>query len=127
MSGYCATGKVASEMLPASTMTMDSTEAKIGRLMKNFENTVYVSFRLHFLPAPTRGEGRTFLGSAAMLFFRKNICYLRIAIEADLDPVDGGRLRLRGTISLPKERQEPGQAEGRDAHAYHHHLAGSTH
>src|SRR5690242_11349004 len=40
MSGYCATGNVCSAMLPASTITMDSTDAKIGRLMKNFENTV---------------------------------------------------------------------------------------
>src|SRR5450631_691225 len=39
ISGYCATGSVASEMPPASTMTIDSTEAKIGRLMKNLENT----------------------------------------------------------------------------------------
>jgi hypothetical protein len=39
ISGYWATGNVNSAMLPASTMTMDNTEAKIGRLMKNLENT----------------------------------------------------------------------------------------
>src|SRR5437764_13522729 len=39
MSGYCAMGKVQPAMLPASTVTIDSTEAKIGRLMKNWENT----------------------------------------------------------------------------------------
>src|SRR5205085_5004611 len=39
MSGYCATGRVNSAMLPPSTTTMDSTEAKIGRLMKKRENT----------------------------------------------------------------------------------------
>src|SRR5437764_15402468 len=39
ISGYCAMGKVQPAMLPASTMTIDSTEAKIGRLMKNWENT----------------------------------------------------------------------------------------
>src|SRR5262249_37975404 len=39
MSGYWATGSVNNAMVPASTITMDSTEAKIGRLMKNFENT----------------------------------------------------------------------------------------
>jgi hypothetical protein len=27
--------------VPASTMTMDSTDAKIGRLMKNLENTSF--------------------------------------------------------------------------------------
>src|SRR5262249_18365225 len=40
ISGYWATGRVNSAMLPPSTMTMDSTEAKIGRLMKKRENTV---------------------------------------------------------------------------------------
>src|SRR5262245_30853272 len=36
-------GNVNSAMLPASVMTMDRTDAKIGRLMKNLENTVYAS------------------------------------------------------------------------------------
>src|SRR5262245_45767896 len=40
ISGYCATGRVNSAMLPPRTMTIDSTEAKIGRLMKNLENTM---------------------------------------------------------------------------------------
>src|SRR5947209_1747499 len=39
MSGYCATGSVKSAMKPPSVMTIDSTEAKIGRPMKNLENT----------------------------------------------------------------------------------------
>src|SRR5262249_48288527 len=39
ISGYCATGSVTKATVPASTMTMDSTEAKIGRSMKNLENT----------------------------------------------------------------------------------------
>ena len=38
ISGYCAIGSVNRATLPPSTMTMDSTEAKIGRLMKNREN-----------------------------------------------------------------------------------------
>src|SRR6478609_5184340 len=41
ISGYWATGRVNSAMLPPSTMTIDSTEAKIGRLMKKRENTVF--------------------------------------------------------------------------------------
>src|SRR5471030_1733224 len=55
ISGYCATGKVNSAMVPPSTITMDSTEAKIGRLMKNLENTVSI-----FLPSPPLGEGLHF-------------------------------------------------------------------
>src|SRR5215510_14483911 len=39
ISGYCATGSVNKAIPPPSTMTMESTEAKIGRLMKNRENT----------------------------------------------------------------------------------------
>src|SRR5919204_6199538 len=39
MSEYCAIGKVKSAMPPASVITIESTEAKIGRLMKNRENT----------------------------------------------------------------------------------------
>src|SRR5947209_12858225 len=38
MSGYWATGKPRSAMPPARTTTIDRTEAKIGRLMKNLEN-----------------------------------------------------------------------------------------
>src|SRR5260370_31533710 len=40
ISGYCATGRVNRAMPPANTTTMDSTEAKMGRLMKKLENTV---------------------------------------------------------------------------------------
>src|SRR5258707_467243 len=43
MSGYCATGSVNRAMLPARVMTMLSTDAKIGRLMKKRENTGYAS------------------------------------------------------------------------------------
>src|SRR5207302_5539333 len=39
ISGYCAIGSVMSAMPPARVITIDSTEAKIGRLMKNLENT----------------------------------------------------------------------------------------
>ena len=38
ISGYCAIGNVNSAMPPASVMMIDSTEAKIGRLMKKLEN-----------------------------------------------------------------------------------------
>src|SRR5437763_917249 len=38
ISGYCATGNVQTATPPASVMTMDSTEAKIGRSMKKREN-----------------------------------------------------------------------------------------
>jgi hypothetical protein len=39
ISGYCAIGRVNSAMPPARVMMIDNTEAKIGRLMKKFENT----------------------------------------------------------------------------------------
>src|SRR5579884_2620506 len=38
-SGYCATGRLRSAIAPANVMTMDSTEAKIGRSMKKCEIT----------------------------------------------------------------------------------------
>src|SRR4051794_24099278 len=41
--GYMASGRVKSAIPPASVMTIESTEAKIGRSMKNFENTGRVS------------------------------------------------------------------------------------
>ena len=34
ISGYWATGKPSDAMIPAMTMTMEMTDAKIGRLMK---------------------------------------------------------------------------------------------
>src|SRR5579872_2860307 len=43
ISGYCAMGSVHSEMPPASVMMIDSTEAKIGRSMKNRENMNQIS------------------------------------------------------------------------------------
>src|SRR5258708_20463407 len=39
ISGYCATGSVNRATVPPSTITIDSTDAKIGRLMKKLENT----------------------------------------------------------------------------------------
>jgi len=39
ISGYCAIGSPNSATLPASVTMIDSTEAKIGRLMKKRENT----------------------------------------------------------------------------------------
>src|ERR1700730_15038732 len=36
--GYWATGRLTTATPPASVMTIDSTEAKIGRLMKKCEN-----------------------------------------------------------------------------------------
>ncbi len=38
MSGYCAIGKVGSEIAPASSNSADRTDAKIGRVMKNLVN-----------------------------------------------------------------------------------------
>src|SRR5262245_30588900 len=40
ISGYCATGKLKTARSPARVTIMDSTEAKIGRSIKNRENTV---------------------------------------------------------------------------------------
>src|SRR6185312_12843100 len=39
MSGYWAIGSCQTAMKPPSVMMIDITEAAIGRLMKNFENT----------------------------------------------------------------------------------------
>ena len=38
ISGYCATGSVNTAASPASVITIDGTEARIGRSMKNREN-----------------------------------------------------------------------------------------
>src|SRR5438132_3673008 len=38
MGGNCATGNVSTATTPASVMTMDSTDAKIGRSIKKCEN-----------------------------------------------------------------------------------------
>src|ERR1700719_3871511 len=38
ISGYCVTGSVNSAIPPASVITMESTEAKIGRSIKKREN-----------------------------------------------------------------------------------------
>src|SRR5689334_17808684 len=46
MSGYCATGSVQTAIPPAIVMTIESTEAKIGRSMKNLENIDYRSLLL---------------------------------------------------------------------------------
>src|SRR5947207_15806259 len=43
ISGYCAIGSPNSATLPASVTMIDSTEAKIGRLMKKRENTWVLS------------------------------------------------------------------------------------
>ena len=37
--GNCASGKRKTQIAPASVITIDSTEAKIGRSMKNRDNT----------------------------------------------------------------------------------------
>src|SRR4051794_35324754 len=62
MSGYCATGRLTMAMPPPSTMTMDSTEAKIGRLMKNAGNTGAASLPLAALG---RAAGRPFAARGA--------------------------------------------------------------
>src|SRR3954470_9159665 len=38
--GNCVRGKLKTQIAPASVMTMDSTEAKIGRSIKNLEITI---------------------------------------------------------------------------------------
>src|SRR5215831_7239440 len=82
-------------MVPASVMTMDSTEAKIGRLMKKRENTVLASLADHIPGVAVR------LRVAAGLL-------LSVAVGHDGDravragevgilPVDRHRLSLRGS------------------------------
>src|SRR5205807_5738439 len=48
-SGYCATGSVNTATPPASTKTMDRTEAKMGRSMKKWE---IMDVALRPLPPP---------------------------------------------------------------------------
>src|SRR5579883_2910022 len=62
ISGYWATGSVNSAMLPARTMTIDRTDAKIGRWMKNRENTTTASLLFHRLGAAVRRGGRPVVG-----------------------------------------------------------------
>src|SRR4051794_16678602 len=40
ISGYCATGRMKTAMLPMSVMITEITAAKIGRLMKNFATSL---------------------------------------------------------------------------------------
>ncbi len=42
-SGYCEIGSVNNATMPSTTNMMDSTAAKIGRLMKKCENFTVVS------------------------------------------------------------------------------------
>src|SRR5579864_9141567 len=46
ISGYWAMGRLKTEIPPARTTMIDSTEAKIGRSMKKRENMNYLSGRL---------------------------------------------------------------------------------
>src|SRR5262245_19249483 len=57
ISGYCATGSVHSARKPPNVTTMDSTEAKIGRSMKNFENTERPLLFPHGPPHSPLGRG----------------------------------------------------------------------
>ena len=41
ISGYCAIGKLFIAAKPAMTMKIESTAAKMGLLMKNFENMLW--------------------------------------------------------------------------------------
>jgi hypothetical protein len=64
--GYWATGRLTTATAPAKVMTIDSTEAKIGRLMKKCENifdrkllwTLAVSVAAEYSPHAPREDGR---------------------------------------------------------------------
>src|SRR5947209_19351233 len=43
--GYCATGRLTTATAPARVMTIDSTDAKIGRSMKKCENMAALQSR----------------------------------------------------------------------------------
>src|ERR1043165_2894133 len=53
--GYCASGKEKRATPPASVITIDSTDAKIGRSMKKREN-MYVPVLATGEPSPVRGR-----------------------------------------------------------------------
>src|SRR5260370_808062 len=56
ISGYCATGRVNRAIMPPRTTTMDRTDAKIGRSMKNLENTVIASSGVRDQESGVRGQ-----------------------------------------------------------------------
>src|SRR5438067_1778576 len=71
MSGYWAMGKPNSAMAPARVTKMDSTDAKIGRLMKKFENTAYPWLqpgygRSSFSREPRAGAGYALAGGSRL-------------------------------------------------------------
>ena len=65
MFGYCATGNAVNETSPATTISSDSTVAKIGRSIKNLENML-ASGRRQGLLAGAFGAAGT--GAAADTF-----------------------------------------------------------
>src|SRR5947209_8645178 len=58
ISGYCATGSVTSVTRPASVTMIDSTDAKIGRLMKKRETTKNPRLQLSGEPPAVRPRVR---------------------------------------------------------------------
>src|SRR4051812_36369111 len=57
ISGYCVTGSRTTKIPPARVMTIDSTEAKMGRLMKKRENTARPHFSFGARPEGVWGGG----------------------------------------------------------------------
>src|SRR5437773_1893255 len=76
MSGYCAIGSPRSEMMPAKKTMIDSTEAKIGRLMKKLENTTHTSTeqscrKNNYAPTKRKGRKRSFRAVPPPPVFRR--------------------------------------------------------
>src|SRR5258707_15881303 len=96
MLGYCATGRVASATAPISTMTMASTLASTGRLMKNAE-IIEPDLRRSLR---RRGRGRA-RGGRRSGWRRSDGRWLghdlaaryRLAVGRQHDPVVGGEAR----------------------------------
>src|SRR3954468_24606963 len=81
--GYCEIGRPWKARAPASTITIDSTAAKIGRSMKKTENMVSALGRLRSAAGGgLLGAGRGLLGSRrGRLRLRR-----RALMDGDLDP-----------------------------------------
>src|SRR3954453_10945117 len=75
ISGYWATGSLTTDTSPASVMTMEITDARMGRLMKTLESTAV----LRELSGTRAGSPARFRGAALRLQHRQPLRHLDLA------------------------------------------------
>src|SRR5262245_36236722 len=100
-------------MLPARVMTMDNTEAKMGRLMKKLENTIPASLAQHLVGTAARCRGvavgrlvRSVRGG------RVPVRGDRLAVGNDLHAVGRRDLARRGCGRSVRRRGVPLRSDG---------------